>query len=520
MSDFYRASKSELLIAGYIRPQQSSPKHRIVSNISPTSIFIPNEIMNLMLEYFNYFTMYGIGDNQDGELGMRKVAIDEVENLSAFTDLTISRISDIFYGYARFVIKSRIQGTNNKYTNQLMTIGNNDYHSLGIGESEFGYHRNSRKMKQIPFPEKQKIRIISNGIRAHHTFIVTMNDEIYAYGTAQNAEFGEQPEAEYTPEPTPEEKKNDIAIAIAATDAKIDDYSDDEHDPKKKKSLRFKLANPSRKSLTLLVPTLLPNVTKKFNDFFKIKINRISCGYDFSIFLSNDGRMFGCGNNNYGQLGIAIKECKIVYEFEEIPLNVRVIDVQVGYKHTLCLSYDSCVYVCGDNEDGQLGMEQSTLFVDEMMLHPYFSDVMSISVGSYHSLCLTFDHQCFIFGNNVHEQICLNTSETEIYEPVVYGNISEGVCGVYHTVLIDMQHNIIMLSDERKRWDKSLRSFFCENGESVDDDGVEVDEVGGGKFIGRVLCSHSSTLFVVINEIPKPKPISFVTEYGGNEAFA
>lgn len=34
------------------------------------------------------------------------------------------------------------------------------------------------------------------------------------------------------------------------------------------------------------------------------KIKEISCGYAHSLAISDDGRLFACGNNNFGQLGI------------------------------------------------------------------------------------------------------------------------------------------------------------------------------------------------------------------------
>jgi alpha-tubulin suppressor-like RCC1 family protein len=83
------------------------------------------------------------------------------------------------------------------------------------------------------------------------------------------------------------------------------------------------------------------------------RVIMISCGFYHSMALTESGRVFSWGDNEYGQLGFVYKESSNVPQM--IELNVSVIKVSCGTNHTLLLSKDGNIYAFGDNHCGQIG---------------------------------------------------------------------------------------------------------------------------------------------------------------------
>jgi alpha-tubulin suppressor-like RCC1 family protein len=92
-------------------------------------------------------------------------------------------------------------------------------------------------------------------------------------------------------------------------------------------------------------------------------IKQIAANGNISLFLHNSGIVYACGNNNDGQLGICSTS-----EYQSTIVVVRdttgiegtkisgILQVAVGYYHTLFLHSSGIVYACGYNGDGQLGI--------------------------------------------------------------------------------------------------------------------------------------------------------------------
>ena len=95
----------------------------------------------------------------------------------------------------------------------------------------------------------------------------------------------------------------------------------------------------------------------------RINIISISTGKNFAILLSNKGICYGCGSNEKGELGILnAKYCISPEEITELKkYNEGIVQVNCGYKHTICLSEKGKCYSWGNNSYGQLGHETDNL---------------------------------------------------------------------------------------------------------------------------------------------------------------
>ena len=78
-----------------------------------------------------------------------------------------------------------------------------------------------------------------------------------------------------------------------------------------------------------------------------------------SFILKNDGTLWSCGNNNEGQLGLGDTSYRSI--FTQITTNADDIkEIYCGYNHTLILKNDGTLWGCGYNHYGQLGLGDGT----------------------------------------------------------------------------------------------------------------------------------------------------------------
>lgn len=126
-------------------------------------------------------------------------------------------------------------------------------------------------------------------------------------------------------------------------------------------------------------------------------VTHISAGYYFSLFLKNDGAVWACGNNDYGQLGDGTTT--ELYIPTQIFNLIDITDISAGYYYSLFLKNDSTVWACGVNFFGQLGdgttNDQYTPVIDSSL-----NGIIDIEAGYDHSMFLKNDSSVWACGNN------------------------------------------------------------------------------------------------------------------------
>jgi len=86
-------------------------------------------------------------------------------------------------------------------------------------------------------------------------------------------------------------------------------------------------------------------------------IVQITAGYYYFMFLTNDGRVYVMGSNNYGQLGIgSTKTTPLTAPVHLSSLQgIPVMQVACGAYHSLVLTVSGNIFSFGKNDFGQLG---------------------------------------------------------------------------------------------------------------------------------------------------------------------
>lgn len=103
--------------------------------------------------------------------------------------------------------------------------------------------------------------------------------------------------------------------------------------------------NSSVKSLFIFEPIAL-----------KVKISKVSCGWDFNLALSEEQDVIGWGANSFGQLGLL----NVSYINQPLVIfNGKAIDIGTGLRHSVVISSEGFAFASGCGRKGQLGVDFS-----------------------------------------------------------------------------------------------------------------------------------------------------------------
>eukprot|EP00811_Abedinium_folium_P033061 NODE_6052_length_1710_cov_4.651295.p1 GENE.NODE_6052_length_1710_cov_4.651295~~NODE_6052_length_1710_cov_4.651295.p1 ORF type:complete len:525 (-),score=114.57 NODE_6052_length_1710_cov_4.651295:134-1564(-) len=128
----------------------------------------------------------------------------------------------------------------------------------------------------------------------------------------------------------------------------------------------------------------------------------IACGADYSVVLDGAGRVFCFGENSKGQLGLGHRQNRCMPEVAHLPAALAV-HADCGGMHTLIVADDFRVFGCGGNDLGQLGVGATTdrfTFSPVSILAPGAACHAShVSCGFGHSMLLTLHGVVWLLGS-------------------------------------------------------------------------------------------------------------------------
>ena len=155
--------------------------------------------------------------------------------------------------------------------------------------------------------------------------------------------------------------------------------------------------------------------------------NKIVAGFDSSFVITANtrhGNAYGFGSNGFGKLGIGKNTDRMAMNDTNIPVQIpltvneipdrgilftnvnNIIQIAAGSAHSLALTSNGHVYSFGNNQYGQLGLENNINY-DIPTLINNLNNIIFISAGSYHSLALDSSGRVYAFGYNIYGQLGL-----------------------------------------------------------------------------------------------------------------
>ena len=128
-----------------------------------------------------------------------------------------------------------------------------------------------------------------------------------------------------------------------------------------------------------------------------------------AVLISEDGRVFISGNNNKYQLCLGEKYDDVEYVdiFHEVPGISNVVMAAVGDEFTLILTSDNEVYGCGSNEVGQIGQGIDAEFSNKPALIKGLGEVDHMTAGLRFAVFHKSEKgEIWATGSNIYGQQC------------------------------------------------------------------------------------------------------------------
>lgn len=199
----------------------------------------------------------------------------------------------------------------------------------------------------------------------------------------------------------------------------------------------------------------------KFDDK-DIKIKKISCGNEHSLFLTTQGDVYACGNSEDGVIGLNNKTNQ--YSPIRISELKNIESIACGTIHNLALDKDGCAYSWGSSRGGQLGLSEQYISSHGNMIYlnrpkkitDLSQKIIQISAGEAHSLALNDKGEVYGWGFNSNGQLGIGWCEdsfeagigllkSKVSKPQLIDTISQVdsiQCGKIFTMFITKEKEI------------------------------------------------------------------------------
>lgn len=187
-------------------------------------------------------------------------------------------------------------------------------------------------------------------------------------------------------------------------------------------------------------PEVLPATVKLISDNSDLSdIVAISAGYNFSLALTKDGKVYAWGDNSYGALGQGLlhgnyTRAVLVKDVAGTGILSNISMVSAGGWHAMVLDNAGRVYSWGNSSDGELGDGANRPIVNQSVLPGavvgtqstgQLSGIVSIATGYNHSMAIATDGGVLIWGDGFNSNLGQGvTSNVDIAVPTAVKDAS------------------------------------------------------------------------------------------------
>ena len=206
-----------------------------------------------------------------------------------------------------------------------------------------------------------------------------------------------------------------------------------------------------------------------------------------SLFLTSNGTLYGMGDNTFGQLGLG----NTTTFLDPTPIATNVVAFTTGPYDTLFTKTDGSLWGMGYNQFGELGtgvdMNNSTVATNiPVQILPSDSNIAAISMGDIYSVFIKNDHTLWGMGDNSSGELGLGNATSQFDTPV---QIDSGViavsAGYNHTLYVKSGGSLWAMGDE----------FLGQLGDGFTIGNVFTPEEILSANVTAVSASHSGTYF-------------------------
>lgn len=159
------------------------------------------------------------------------------------------------------------------------------------------------------------------------------------------------------------------------------------------------------------------------------RIADVSCGNVSTLFLMDDGTVYTCGYNNYGQQGLPDGPSH-VFEPTQIPGLENIAQIACGFGQCLARTATGEVYAWGRNSNGQLGNGEKKNARTPVKLA--LENIVDIQCGGKYCMAMDADGNIWGWGDNEYGQLVDASNYKDIVTPVqlsISGRFTMIACG-------------------------------------------------------------------------------------------
>ncbi|KAG6597866.1 putative RCC1 and BTB domain-containing protein [Phytophthora cinnamomi] len=177
--------------------------------------------------------------------------------------------------------------------------------------------------------------------------------------------------------------------------------------------------------------------------FFRRPVLAVACGQHYTVASLRDGGVVAFGKNDHGQLGLDSTSEPVLQPTRlAAPLDRAVVpQLSCGYHHTAVVTEDGAVYTFGRNDYGQLGLGHKMHMARPARVESLARmRITQVACGCYHTLALSDDGKVYPFGRNNHGQLGLETSvdclSPQLISVLRNKTVTKVAAGFYHSVCL------------------------------------------------------------------------------------
>ncbi|XP_037298969.1 X-linked retinitis pigmentosa GTPase regulator [Manduca sexta] len=225
----------------------------------------------------------------------------------------------------------------------------------------------------------------------------------------------------------------------------------------------------------------------------------VACGRAHTVFVTDTNAIHTVGCNDEGQLGTGDLEHHTVPQYVELNQPATIKQVSAGSNHTAILTEEGRVYMCGSNSEGQLGLGEDTRSAVKFTELRFMETIAFVECGYYHTVFITSKGAVFVTGDNENQKLGLPNTAITVYVPQLLPidtAIKSACCGASHTFLLSMDETKILAFGSNEKGQLGMPrdiEYVTEPKE------IDMEQMFDGFQLKLVACGAMHTAFVTDN---------------------
>ncbi|XP_025261725.1 uncharacterized protein LOC105257722 isoform X2 [Camponotus floridanus] len=156
----------------------------------------------------------------------------------------------------------------------------------------------------------------------------------------------------------------------------------------------------------------------------KKNIVHIACGEKFNMAVTDENKLYGWGMNDKGQISTVPLQEQYVHPHEITTFSDEIVKLVCGYQHTLVLTRNGKIYAWGNNNFGQVGVNKNRKLSSPTVVNvPEMGKVLDIAAYGNLSVAVGNDRTIYMWGQfyyNYYTTIPFPTKFSNIYDAFAY----------------------------------------------------------------------------------------------------